>query len=79
MIKKYSNNYGNPMEETDSKNILSIAFFNSICRICLNDVKDSEIININDYLRRTQEITIGESLMISEILSRCTSIEVSTR
>lgn len=66
------------MEETNSVTIISVECFDTVCRICLLDLKQKKQININDYLYQNKEKNLPEKeeLIIKEILSRYASIKV---
>lgn len=63
------------MDEIKTETVVNIDCFDSICRVCLDDVKEKKVFNINGHVIETS--TESEVLVIREILSRCTSVEVS--
>lgn len=67
------------MDETDTDVVISVDCFNTICRICLRDLKQTKAVNINSCLYENIEEVSPEkgALIIKDILSRCTTIEVS--
>lgn len=67
------------MDETNLDIFIRVECFDTVCRICLQDLKQKKVFNINRNLfENIEEASSGkETLIIKDIISRCASIEVS--
>lgn len=67
------------MDKTNLEITLTVDCFDTICRTCLGDLKETIVFNINDVLIRKEESEAQstETLEVSEVLTKCTSIKVS--
>lgn len=66
--------------ETNAETVISVDCNDYVCRTCLSDLRGVKVFSIDGYLVESYErASEGETLAIKDILSRCTSIEVSRK
>lgn len=68
------------MDKTNPETVITAEYFNSICRICMDNVQEANAYNINCNLKEIHEMITEseEALTIRDVFCSCTSIKVST-